>query len=433
MGSGLTRRHALAALFAGGLMPTFSFAARAVAPEVMRRWASGNTQLAPLAWLDDALFFSGDRQVGCIRPDQAQPLWLRAHGLPSEAVYRPRAAGERVITGGLHELAAWSRHDGAPLWRYRAITQTGTPCVTPELTLVGDGHRLQALDNQDGHLRWSFAVEAGNQASYAPAVEGETVFFGPGDGVLYALDRASGRLKWRLDEKKNWQYVRQMYVSGGVLVAGTYTELLYGIDAETGQVLWTFKAGNFINSHHVSGSSAYLWSPTGYVYAIDIDSGSVRWRHQTTRYFNGAPNWGPMMAELVTLADKLYALDMNNQLHVLASADGTELERVRFDQGLRPSVIARPDHQALVATDSGEVQWVRWTPRPLAPWPPERCRPTQSPPGPPGPHLGPWAPGLRRMRGFCSAVTGRLWSARPITIARYGQRQVCLRLSVLRG
>jgi len=356
----LNRRQWLAALVAGGLWPTSAVFSAGKSPTVLRQWASGNHTLAPLALLDGQILFNGERTLGRIDPQQASTVWNVAHHLSSNAVYKPRAAGQLVVTGGLHALGAWQLADGQKRWLHPAQIQVGTPFVTAERTYVGDGHALLALNNVSGAIDWRFAGTPDTLASYAPTVAGETVFFGPGNGVLYALNRADGALKWQRDNSREWQYIRQMYVSGQVLVAGSYTELLYGIAVDNGKILWKFKAGNFINSHHVAGGSAYLWSPTGWIYAIDVLTGSVRWRHQTTRYGNSAANWGPLMAELVTFENQLYCLDMNQVLHVLDVASGQELHRIPFARDLRPTLLALPQQQAVLAGGSGEVQLVQW-------------------------------------------------------------------------
>ncbi len=354
----LNRRHFVAALAAGGLLPTCVVSAAPQTPTVVRRWASGNSTLTPLALMNGQILFSGDKTLGRIDPQQSVPLWQVSHHL-SSSVYRPRAAGQFVIAGGQHALGAWQFEDGQARWLHHALIQVGTPCVTPERTYVGDGHQLLALDNASGAIDWRFKGTPDTLASYAPTVAGDSVFFGPGNGLLYALNQADGARKWQLDNSKEWQYVRQMHVSGNVLVAGTYTELLYGIDIDTGKILWKFKAGNFINSHHVSGDTAYLWSPTGWIYAIDVDNGHVRWRHQTTRYGNRAANWGHMMAELVVFENNLYCLDMNQVLHVLALTDGREVLRIAFTHDLRPSVSPLKDSRVVMASESGEVQLVQ--------------------------------------------------------------------------
>lgn len=356
----ISRRRLLTALAAAGILSVTPGLARTRrTPTVLRRWVSGNSSLAPLAQHQGQILFCGDRGLGCLDPAQDQPLWRVPHGLASAAVFRPRAAGSRVIVGGLAGLGAWQLEHGQLQWHHRATIQCGAPLVTAAVTYVGDGHELLALDNAEGSVHWRFAGTADTLTSYAPAVADGTVFFGPGNGLLYALAASDGHLKWQLDRSHEWQYLRQMYVTGNLLVAGSYTEMLYGISIADGTVLWRFKAGNFINSHHVAGDSAYLWSPTGWVYAIDINTGQVRWRHQTTHYGESSANWGPLMAELVTLGERLFALDMFNVLHVLSTQSGEELLRIAFPHGLRPSVLPRIDAQAIVATNQGEIELVQ--------------------------------------------------------------------------
>lgn len=359
-----SRRHLLAALAAGAWWPTLRAAAttpaRAAPATVLRRWASSNRTLAPLTQHKGQVLFAGNHSVGRIDLNLAQPIWNVAHGLSGAAVFRPRSAGRMVLASSLNALGAWDGAQGGRRWLYAARTQMGVPWVAPERTFVGDGHELLAIDNANGKVLWRFAGTPDTLTSYAPTLAGDTLFFGPGNGLLYALSASDGRLKWRLDRGDEWQYLRQLYVGGDVLVAGSYKELLYGISVADGKVLWKFYAGNFINSHHVAGDTAYLWSPTGWVYAIDIQNGSVRWRRQTTNYGNASSNWGPIMAELVTHGEQLFALDMFNVLHVLSSKTGAEIARVVFPQALRPTLLPRDGAQAVVATEQGEIQWVQW-------------------------------------------------------------------------
>lgn len=360
----LTRRQMLAAAISGsscfGAASWAQDAATSKKPAVVRRWDSGNDLLAPLTQFDGKILFAGNNSLGCINPNSAKAVWNVEHGFSQEAVYRPRGVSGLVVAGGLAELGAWDLASGRRRWTHKAITQIGVPWVTPRWTYVGDGHELLALDTHTGALRWRFAGTPDTLASYAPTVSADSVFFASGNGVLNALSLDDGSLKWKLDRSEEWQYLRQLYVSKDVLVAGSYKELLYGISTSDGKVLWTFNAGNFINSHHVAGNTAYLWSPTGWIYAIDIHNGDVRWRHQTTNYGQSSTNWAPMMAELITLGGHLYALDMGNVLHVINIATGAEVSRVAFIEALRPTVLPVGGTQAVVATDTGHIQRVRW-------------------------------------------------------------------------
>jgi outer membrane protein assembly factor BamB len=140
-----------------------------------------------------------------------------------------------------------------------------------------------------------------------------------------------------------------------VLVAGAYTERLYGISTRDGTVLWSFHAGNFINSHCVADGTAYLWSPTGWVYAVDTATGLVRWRHKTTDYGEGAANWAPVMAELAVEGGCLYALAMDQVLHVLDAQTGEPRARLPLPEPVRPAVLPIPDLGLVFATMQGDL------------------------------------------------------------------------------
>jgi len=344
----------------GGLLtaawPGLALAAtRQVTPILQKHWATGNRLLAPLTRQGQKLLFAGDCCLGVIRPHDDQVVWTAKHGFSGEAVFRPRSNGDSVISGGLAELGAWRLRDGKPLWLYKADIQMGVPWVDEQVTYVGDGSTLLALDNLDGTVRWRHASTADTLMYYAPVVAFGTVMSCSGDGVLYALSARNGEELWRLDRSAEWQYLRQLHVTGNTLVAGSYHELLYGIAIDSGKVLWTFGAGNFINSHHVAGNSAYLWSPTGWVYAIDVRNGQVRWRHRTTNYSGSTGQWAPMMAELMTQGEYLFALDMSNVLHILSTETGEEVQRIALSQNLRPTVVPWESGQVLVATADGDV------------------------------------------------------------------------------
>ncbi len=352
----LTRRALLAGLAAGLVWGPPRLAAQTPSPgAALRRWPTGNGRLAPPARADGLILFAGDRTVGAIRPDGPDPLWAGPHGLAGAALFRPRAADGRLVCGGPRGIGCWRLADGEPLWGYRPRVQLGVPLVTAQRTYLGDGHEVVALDNRSGEALWRFAGLADTLVSYAPAMAGETLFVGSGDGRLYALGAQDGAQRWALDLSGQWQYLRQLHLSGDLLVAGAYTERLYGISTRDGSVLWSFHAGNFINSHCVADGTAYLWSPTGWVYAVDTATGLVRWRHKTTDYGEGAANWAPVMAELAVEGGRLYALAMDQVLHVLDARTGEPRARLPLPEPVRPAVLPIPDLGLVFATVQGDL------------------------------------------------------------------------------
>jgi outer membrane protein assembly factor BamB len=150
-----------------------------------------------------------------------------------------------------------------------------------------------------------------------------------------------------------------MQVEGPFLVAGSYKELLFGMSASTGRVIWTFNAGNFINSQLVANGRAFLWSPTGWIFAIAVKDGRLLWRHQTTQYRLGQPAWAAVMAELVVSGSSLFALDMDDTLHVLDVRDGVETSRFTFPEPLVPTVLPLNRGNVMLATESGNLQLIK--------------------------------------------------------------------------
>lgn len=363
----LSRRRLLAALAAGCLVARRACAA--VSADAagqgltsVRRWPTGDANLAPLAADGARLAFAGERTLGIIALDTwgpAEPagaglLWQSAHGLPGGAVFRPRLGGGTVVCGGRAGLGAWGLATGEPRWSYRARVQAGVPCVDGRRVYVGDGHEIVALDLDTGAPLWRFSGVPDTLVSYAPVGDGQRLFCGPGDGRLYALSTSDGAPLWMLDRRDDWQYLRQLRLSGEVLVAGSYKEKLYGIDISDGRERWVFNAGNFINSHHVANGSAYLWSPTGWVYAINAASGQVRWRHRTTDFTADQGNWAPVMAELATYEGVLYALAMDGVVYRLTQASGAAMKPLQLPETVAPSVLPT-GFGLFLASRGGEV------------------------------------------------------------------------------
>jgi outer membrane protein assembly factor BamB len=322
---------------------------------IERRWHTGNQRLFPVSRLNQAVLYAGESTLGLIDPTAAQALWSVPHELPEGAVFRPRVQAGIAVCGGRREIAAWRPGQNAPLWRYPARVQIGTPLLHEGAVYFGDGHELVALDLESGTSRWCFAALADTKISYAPTAVGDTVFVGPGDGRLYALATTDGKLRWVVNRIRDWQYLRQLHMSGNILVAGGYQEKLHGIDIANGKELWSFNAGNFINSHHVANGVTYLWSPMGWLYAIDAHTGVMRWRYRTNDYGGGSHNWGALMAELVTQDQRLYALDLQNVLHILDVTHGEESARLNLSEPVRPFVLPLDEQRALFGADNGDL------------------------------------------------------------------------------
>ncbi len=324
-------------------------------------WKTSNQSLAPLALQGSRVLFAGDETLGAIDLHKTKSApWQVAHNFSQGSPFRPRPVGTtQMLVAGRDELGLWRVGAAQALWKIGAQLQIGAPTVHGNRIYFGDGHELVALSAESGKTNWRFPTTPDTICAYAPVQHNDTVFCGPGDGRLYAVNAATGKLLWAIDHSDEWQYLRQLQIKGDLLIAGSYKEILYGISVHDGKVLWKFNAGNFINSQLVHGNAAFLWSPTGWVYAIDLASGRVLWRHQTTDYQHRESNWAPVMAELTAYQNKLFVLDMANRMHVLDVNSGKEVAAFTSERPLRPTALAIDQQRVVLATQEGEVLFMR--------------------------------------------------------------------------
>ncbi|MCK4708180.1 MAG: PQQ-like beta-propeller repeat protein, partial [Gammaproteobacteria bacterium] len=259
--------------------------------KVINSWTNGNSTVYPFTLDGDKLFLNGVSTVEALDIQKGKKLWSQK--LDSLAVFRPRLTEKLVISSGREKLSAWDRLTGNLSWSYKGQKELGVPLLYQGRIYLGEGHRLVALDAENGEPQWSFETDSRARVGYAPTASDDTIFLGAGDGVLYAIGSKDGKLLWKVDNEKDWQYLRQLAVTDDILIAGGYHDEIFGIDKSNGDIIWRFNAGNFINSQLVTDEAIFFWSPTGWIYALNTNTGQVLWRHLTVDYRNPAKksNW----------------------------------------------------------------------------------------------------------------------------------------------
>lgn len=327
---------------------------------VLDRWTTGNETLFPFARANEFLYCGGDRAVEAWNIGERKRLWIRP--LDHSAVFRPRIARGLVVTSGRSQLACRERLTGDLRWEHHPRAELSVPLLDGGRVYIGEGHRLMSLDARSGQTLWAFDTMPGSRIAYAPAVRGDAIFLGAGDGLLYCLSAREGELVWQVDRESDWQYLRQIANAGDALVAGGYHDEIFAISATDGGIIWRFNAGNFINSQLVRGNAVYFWSATGWLYALNIANGSVIWRHRTVDY--GDPhrkqNWAPILAELVADDDYLYVLSMDHVLHLLELESGHAVADYRMPVAVRPFVCLGPEARSvLMGSTRGDALYLR--------------------------------------------------------------------------
>jgi eukaryotic-like serine/threonine-protein kinase len=208
----------------------------------------------------------------------------------------PNLASSPVVANGVvyfgtqadRSLYALSEDTGALLWKARTGGFVdGTPAVAGNLVLVGAGDgKLYAFRTSDGSLAWSATI--GSEILSSPAVSAGVVYVGSDDGAVYAFRAASGTMLWRavlggtIDASPTVAY--------GSVFVGSTNGSLFAIDATTGAQRWSYGSGGRITgSAAVRRGDVYAGSAGGSLFALDAATGAVIW----TRRAGGAITSSP--------------------------------------------------------------------------------------------------------------------------------------------
>jgi outer membrane protein assembly factor BamB len=143
----------------------------------------------------------------------------------------------------------------------------------------------------DAGLRWQVQTDGAVRSS--PAVSGDRIYVGSGDGGLYALDRQSGRQLWRF--QAGGAVYASPAVKGGVVVCATLEGRVFAVEQSSGRLRWSFTSGpalpfntspaggwdNLASSPVVVGTSVVIGTPDGLIRAVDLSSGKSLWQVKT--------------------------------------------------------------------------------------------------------------------------------------------------------
>jgi len=189
-------------------------------------------------------------------------------------------------------------------WKFRAAGAiVSTPALAHGTVYFGSSdHFLYALDEKSGALRWKF--ETGSRVASSPAVAAGRVYFGSYDGNFYALDAASGKLLWKFATQGERRFAAKHLhgafpaaevmpdpfdvflsspaLAGELVYFGSGDGNVYALEAPSGKLRWSFHTGNVVHaSPALANGLVYVGSWDGYFYALEATTGKVRWRFKT--------------------------------------------------------------------------------------------------------------------------------------------------------
>lgn len=336
----------------------------------------GPVRSSPLL-VDGALVFgSGDSNLYSVDAATGKERWRFATGGPvdgSAAYVAPRGGRPLVAVtsrdGFLHAVDAANGHqrwklalgDELPFrWGWDFILST--PAVDGDRLFVGSGNGdVLAVEAASGKVLWRHAT-AGRVRSSPTAANG-VVYVGSFDGHLYALDAATGAERWKFAaEGTKLDSVAAGFdrlsiqsspaVSTDQVVFGARDGMFYGIDRKTGAQRWRMDHGMpwVIASPAIADGKAVVGSSDGrFVTAVDLAAGKELWRSRTGSNQLSSP---------AIAGGTVVVGDFTGAVIGLELASGRELWRFMTGDGVFSSPLVA-DGTIFVGSDDGKLYALR--------------------------------------------------------------------------
>lgn len=215
------------------------------------------------------------------------------------------------------------------VWRARMNgSGKASPAVDGDLVVAGAGDGgLYAFDRRRGRERWRFRT--GGEILARPLALDGNFYVGSGDCRFYCVDR-SGKERWSFSVGHP-VYSGAVAADGKVIFAANNGHI-YALNPATGEKLWENTApGYSIESPpFVLNGTVYYGSWDSYIYALDPKDGSIRWKTQGAGSAASMPGviryYSPADAPPVAAAGKVWIADRAFHLTTLDAAAGTVLE-----------------------------------------------------------------------------------------------------------
>lgn len=368
---------------------------------IPRRWAATLVSAAALA-LVGACSSGPDKVKPADLPPPAtkmvpQAIWSTQVGASAAALAPMSLLGRVYLSGGTGTVASVDASSGRDVWRMNLGTPLATgPGSDGQVTAVVTlANQLVAIN--EGKEAWRVQLPA---ASYtAPLVAGKRVFVLTADRSVLAFDGQTGSRLWTQSRPGEPLVLRQsgvLLAVGDTLVAGLSGRLV-GLNPGNGTPRWEVQVANSRGTNEVErlvdligpvsrvGNTVCARAFNSAVACADADAGRSLWNkpaqgivgvHGDAELVLGAETDGRMIAWRRANGEKAWELDRlkyrelsaplslerllivgdgTGLVHVLSTADGSELTRLTTDGSavLAPPVLAGP--ALVVQTRNGGV------------------------------------------------------------------------------
>lgn len=237
----------------------------------------------------DSVFYAVNAQTG-------QELWQFKTDNPIQS---NAAAFENGILFESGNTLYALDFQGNQLWTFPLYTDSITnqidawdffhssPNVVDGIAYIGTENGLiYGVDVQTGEEAFKVQTPGQGIIRVMPVIEGDKLYTGDWDGLVYCHDLNSGELIWQYDTQVDGTYAwtnaiqTSMMVYDGKLFFAGRSGLAYALNALTGEKLWTYsQAGVWVVGGPViaDGLVYYGSSNQSLLYALDIETGESQW------------------------------------------------------------------------------------------------------------------------------------------------------------
>lgn len=266
----------------------------------------------------------------------------------------------------------WVMRSPNPSYFYRV--PKSTPIQDGEYVYFGaDNGMLWALDQGTGKEIWHYKIlgfgSRGKTIFSSPAIHNETLYFGAYDGNFYALDIITG--------KKKWIYPDADWIGSSPAVAPdlglVYVGLEYGLwnkrggivalDAASGEKRWeyismpqlTHSSPAYSKKHHM----VVVGSNDGVVYAFRARDGKPLWQFQTSRDVKGSFAFDDSRGYVLfgSFDSFLYILNVRDGTLIFRLKTGAEIYATPLVQGNYAYIASMDKKCYCINLDTFDVEW----------------------------------------------------------------------------
>ena len=224
-------------------------------------------------------------------------------------------------------IHALNASDGKVLWSNKisgSLVFGSAPMITDGNIVVATSVGKVYFFGSDGKQKWMKDLQCGIFSS--PAKNGNLIYIGADDRMLYALNIKKGSVEWRT--KLDGRVVSSSpVVYDGKIFIGTYKGTIYSLAANRGTIAWMVKTGGPVISSPVCYKDrVYVGSKDSKLYSIAMESGRVEWTLVTER---------PVTTEVSIQGNELYAAG-GRTVYSVDAATG----RVNWAYGLNENAVS---------------------------------------------------------------------------------------------